>query len=424
MSIGAYILINTGSKTYEGLPADLECVVTEIRVEQHLNRRCSFAFRLQEDFEDGEGAAIEAEDLRGSKGVAILVSSGPGQTPSDGARSGVGLHAEQLMCLICGQIENSRAEVTAGGSGSWYEVSGRDLRTLAARERVGQREPGGVDVIAKKLSETFTTGSFYGGGAVAEFPDDQPYVFGGTKLDGLEQLSNLLDYPLWLTYRIESADTRLNDRGRQTFEITVDTHFQPSPARGENDDADAGELDLALANSGNTAAYLRIIGNEKVCENVLNFTINSDNEAYSCVSASVVDPDTGEAVDIADQASSQPPLIEGEDIDTTGAEGCERKLLLNKPGNPDIVAAAAQAAANEASWYVHASALTTVHMLGTVLQPHDLVEVLGGGCGINGVFQVEHVTHVINAAGHWMHLDLRSNSRSLQPVEEGAMDDA
>jgi hypothetical protein len=49
-------------------------------------------------------------------------------------------------------------------------------------------------------------------------------------------------------------------------------------------------------------------------------------------------------------------------------------------------------------------------MLGGVLLPHDVIAVEGLGNDHGGDYQVRAVTHVINAADHFMDLKLRRNS--------------
>jgi hypothetical protein len=417
MSSGAYILTQSadGSTTFAGLRGDLDCAVTEIRIEQHLDRRATFGIRFQEDFEDGEGGTVTAADLRGAKGMAILVDGGPGQPPKDGL--GVApIGSGELICLICGQIENSEADVSVGVSGSWYEVRGQDVRTRAARD-CGPYDMGADTLtgLAEALTTDFMTGEFHAAVSAAKYPKEQPYVFSGSKLEGLENLSKLCDCPIRLEYKLKPLNT-FDGEGHEQFDIVVDVRFEPSPPSGPNMPSDDFKL-IAT----DKMIYLRIMGSEGACENVINFSLQSDNEAISSVSSAAIDLDTGEAQDVEGQPASQTALTEGEGVKDTGAQD-GRTCRLSISENPDIAAAAANSAANEASWYVKATALTTAHMLGTVLQPHDLVEVVGGGCGISGVFQVEKVVHVINGAGHWMHLDLRSNSRSLKPPKEGIID--
>lgn len=418
MSTGVYILSQVGTgDTFEGLPGDLECAITEIRVEQHLARPSTFAIRLQEDFEDGEAKSVTADNLRGGKGLAILVDGGTKQPPRDGLGS-TSSAPGKLICLIRGQVENSQADLSVGGSGSWYEVRGRDVRTLAARDCGGAEFTGTTTEIAEKLTKQFTKGTFHQSPPVAEFKKEEPYRFYGTWLGGLENLSTLCDSPVRLAYQLKPSSIAVNLNGLEQFEVTVDVYFEPSPAQSGAAGAAVDLLSLVT----DEMPYLRIMGSEGACENVVNFSLQNDTEAITSVSSAVVDPDSGEAVLVDDQKADQTSLIsDAEDPNTKGAPD-GNKLQITKAGHPDLAAAAARAAANEASWYVKANALTTAHMLGKVLQPHDLVEVIGGGCGINGVFQVEKVVHVINSAAHWMHLDLRGNSRSLKPAKEGLLD--
>jgi hypothetical protein len=352
--------------------------------------------------------------------MAIVVSAGPGQPPEGGGAI-PSIESEQLMCLLRGQVENSEADVSIGATGSWYEVRGRDVRTLIDRCSDGYQIPGDAVKIAEGMTAEFTTGNWIPGDLTATFPEDRPFAFSGTILEGLERLSKLCNYPVWLRYPMNRLD-------KENFDIVVNTYFCASPERGEDTKkTPVPEVNLLGIDDGKHAAYLRIIGDDKQCENVVNFSLKTDNEAISSVSASVVDEVTGEAKDFDGQEANDEALGE-ETVKTTGAEAeagaedCERSMKISKVGKSDIVARTTQAAANDASWYVKAQALTTVHMLGKVLQPHDLVKVIGGGCGINGIFQVEKVTHVINAAAHWMHLDLRSNSRSLSPAKEDILD--
>jgi hypothetical protein len=415
MSIGAYILAQVGTTdTFTGIQSDLDCAVTEIRIEQHLDRRATFAIRFQEDFEDGEGKAILADDLRGSKGMAILVDGGPGQ-PDKNPPGVASSKPSKLICLFRGQVENSQSDVSVGGSGSWYEVRGQDVRTLATRDYGGMSD-GKVSKIAKELATDFTSGTFKPeDDTIATFEAPQLYVWTDTKLDALEDLSKLCDCPIKLVYNLKPSAIAVNRLGQENFDITVDVEFLPSPLRGE-DLPPGAPIDLSLI--GGETTYLRIMGSEGTSENVINFELQSDNEAFSSVSSSVVSLSSGKVAGAEGQEANQPPMIP--DAQTTKKAGAkDRNTRINFCGDEQLAASAARAAANEAAWYVKASALTTVHMLGKVLQPHDVVEVIGGGCGLNGMFQVEKVVHVINAAAHWMHIDLRGNSLSIKDEKEG-----
>jgi len=92
--------------------------------------------------------------------------------------------------------------------------------------------------------------------------------------------------------------------------------------------------------------------------------------------------------------------------------GCqsERDVCITTAGNQDELQTKSEAALTDAGWFVNATASTTAHMLGGVLIPHDVVEVEGLGKKHSGPYQVKTVTHVVNAADHFMDLELRHNA--------------
>jgi hypothetical protein len=414
MSIGAYIMTQVADNdAFEALPADLECAVTEIRVEQHLSKPTTFAIRFQEDFEDGEGATITSDKLRGAKGIAIAVSSGPGQPPRDGKP--VLPKPEQLACLVRGQIENSQADISMAAAGSWFEVRGRDVRTILDRLYEPKEFPDKTqDIVNDMLQRIAPSGEIEVDESVTQFVEKGHFMYVGTVLDGLERVATLCGYSMWLDY-----DLKASVRRDAHYEVVVNANIKTSPSR----DDEQSPTDIDLVASDELKAYLRVIGTETQCENVLNFSLKTDNEATANVSTASVDFETGEARDIDGQQSDRKDLTpDKETVQSAGADPSERGMFMANAGPLGRAEGVTRAAANEAAWYVKANALTTVHMLGTILQPHDLVAVIGGGCGINGGFQVEKVTHVINAAAHWMHLELRSNSRSLEHTAEGILD--
>ncbi|PRP92669.1 hypothetical protein [Enhygromyxa salina] len=412
MTIGAYIMTQIGgqgSHSFKALPGDLDCAITEIRIEEHLDKPATFAIRFQEDFEDGENGTFTAADLRGSKGIAIAVSSGPGHG-TDGLAKVPLPPAEELVCLIRGQIENSQADLSPGGSGSTLEVRGRDIRTTLDRENKPQEFSGTNTDIFKKMIDGLGDTAPDIGPDVLEFPTEgASFNYLGTILDGLERLATACNYSVWLRYNLTLSTS--------VYDVTPKVSIKTSPERAAHSPAD---LNLGLTR--NSKVTLRIIGSETACENVINFSHTTDSEAITCVSSAGDNHETGESYN-QDQSADHDPTTEdaGETNETAGAKDCERSMFVSTVGGADRVGSTAQAAANDASWYVKASALTTVHMLGTVLRPHDLVLVHGGGCGVSGGFQVEKVTHVINAAAHWMNIELRSNSRSVSPPKEGLL---
>ena len=91
--------------------------------------------------------------------------------------------------------------------------------------------------------------------------------------------------------------------------------------------------------------------------------------------------------------------------------GLKRTLCVTGAGNAEDVRGRAEAALSDTGWFVTATASTTAHMLKGVLQPHDIVEVVGVGPQHSIPFRVKKVTHVITPSDHYMDLEMQSNSR-------------
>jgi hypothetical protein len=87
----------------------------------------------------------------------------------------------------------------------------------------------------------------------------------------------------------------------------------------------------------------------------------------------------------------------------------ERTVCVTTPGGADELRGRQEAALVDVGWFVDATASTTAHMLKGILQPHDVVTIAGIGPSFTGPYQVKAVTHVINAADHFMDIQLRSN---------------
>jgi hypothetical protein len=407
MSFGALILLKSDgpNSAWEPIDGSHRCAVTEIRVEQHLDKQTSFAIRFQEDFEDQQALEAAQAQFAKSTGVAICVPNGPEtvETP----------HPE-LVCLVHGQIENVEFDVCVGGSGSWFEIRGQDIRTRMNRgSRFLSLEGSSSEVIARLVAECEPDETDIGPEIKNYFGREIRYSLRGSALDATYDLARKSGYGFWLGHDV---DTRSGYAIKSTVYVksSPDRHDQATPP------ASFDGLDLFAADA---EAQLRILGDERQCETVVNFKSIVDNEAVNAASSYAQDVDTGEQSGLEDVTSPDAGLNPQESVVTVGGESGHdaaqpRGVVVGSLGDPDLAKWRAYAAAIEASWYVRAEALTTAHMLAQVLQPHAIVEVVGGGCGIAGRYQVSDVTHVINAAEHWMKLELRSNSRNTQSTPD------
>jgi hypothetical protein len=124
---------------------------------------------------------------------------------------------------------------------------------------------------------------------------------------------------------------------------------------------------------------------------------------------------SGFAIDDRDLSEPSTSLTDPQPpIDAGGQKfgGCmePRDVSITSAGNQDELNARAESALTESGWFVEATASTTEHMLGGVLMPHDVIAVEGLGPVDSGPYQVKAVTHVINAADHFMDIQLRRNA--------------
>src|SRR5205085_12200731 len=119
-----------------------------------------------------------------------------------------------------------------------------------------------------------------------------------------------------------------------------------------------------------------------------------------------VNPRTGQ-LERTKVTDPQPGLDNGPTLKQI--DGVTRTICVTSAGGADELQAKQEAALVEAGWFIEASASTTAHMLGAVMKPHDVVAVEGVGAELSGPYQVKSVTHVINAADHFMDIQLRTN---------------
>lgn len=416
MSLGAIVLIQSDdSDDFQSLEPAHDCAITEIRVEQHLNKQTTFAIRFQEDFDDKQ-AVDDAKDLFSkSQGIAICVADG--EPPESG-----GPLPADLTCLVRGQIENSEFDISVGGSGSWFEIRGQDVRTLINRCNVPSQENGDTKTIIEALVKPISTNApIVGEGIKAYEKDKISFNYRGTDLEAVYDLTKKSAYCFWLEYEVGRASKYpLRD---PSFSVKATVHVEASPKRYTSQWPPSAEgFDGLQLLPGEKAHKFSILGDEDNCETVVSFSVSSDNEAPSSATsynqnlahATQGVTEDAKALDAAQNPDEDVTTKGGTDGESPGParEDGDRCVTVGTSGEGDISPWLAFAAATEASWYIRADALTTAHMLQGIVKPHDIIEVDGGGCGVAGLYQATDVTHVINAAGHWMQVKLRSNSKN------------
>jgi hypothetical protein len=175
--------------------------------------------------------------------------------------------------------------------------------------------------------------------------------------------------------------------------------LQPSPPRN------AGLAPPVLLATPNLPS-LRVNVPPDDCPNVTSFQIDTDTERANSSGGLAVNPRTGK-LERTQVINPQPGLDGGPTLPQI--DGVTRTICVTSAGGTDELQAKQEAALVEAGWFVEATASTTAHMLGALVKPHDVVPVEGIGTELSGPYQVTSVTHVINAADHFMDIRLRSN---------------
>lgn len=154
------------------------------------------------------------------------------------------------------------------------------------------------------------------------------------------------------------------------------------------------------------APSLRVNVPPDQCPNVTAFQVDTDTERANAANGAAVNPRTGK-LDRTQATNPQPGIGDGPSL--VEIDGVKRTLCVTTAGGADELQGKQEAALVEVGWFVEASASTTAHMLGGLLKPHDVVPIEGIGTELSGPYQVKAVTHVINAADHFMDVKLRSN---------------
>ncbi len=360
---------------------DLLACLVEVRVEQSLDQPTRFAIRFQDDIEDGKLKKAGLAELQLGEIVTIAVDRGQ----------------DRYACLCRGPILAHESEMTIGGPGSTLTVLGPDRRDELAREVRDQNWPGRAsDVVRMLLAPTYpltdveATQELYdlNGNALPQRDNDLEFV---------TRLADDHGYHFWVGY------TGTTETPAGTLTVIETAHWKSSPAL--QDGAPAG-LPPVLPLSDDTVTLRYNVPREE-CPNLTRFALATDGARPSTVSAATQNlTDGGEdPVEVTDQAAPMGGAGQG-----LAARAPAREMTPRPQGNAQEARRRNRAALRDAGFFVSAEISTTRHMLGDLLEPHQVVAVEGVG-GANGrtPFRVASVTHVINGVGHFMDAEIETN---------------
>lgn len=366
------------------LDADLAGCLAEVRVEQSLDAPMQYAVRFLDDIENGRLRMANDDRLAVDTLATIAVEVD-----------------DELTVLVRGPITEHRSQMTVGGPGSWFEIRGLDRADLLDRAC----EPAVWTGRASDAAREILTGQF---DRLEIEATDRVYEPGQatlnqreTDLDFLLRIARRNNRHFWITYATGQSPIGSG------LDVTETAHLASSPRRPE--DGALGAVASAVELVPTTELELRVHVPSDQCPNVTAFQVNTDGARPSRYRAGsmptdAIDPTTTEASD------PQPPAGEGTRRLAQAGAGA-RALCMPGSGDPQDTQARAEAALTEAGWFVQATASTSRHLLGGVIQPHDVLNAVGVGPSLGqAAFRVKTVTHVINATEHFMDATLESNS--------------
>jgi hypothetical protein len=375
--VGFGAVITSGS-TNTPISDDLLKWLVEARVEQELSAPTRFAIRFEDDTCEGGLEVLKASEIKPNTEMSILAPSGNG-----------------LACLVRGPVTQVKFAVMLGVAGSWVEIHGEDRRVEMNRVCIQAAWRGLASTAASQIltaygfkPEVEPTTKLYSDA-------DHTLNQRGTDLEFLEQIARETGYELWLEY----DTTPPAPTPGAPITIIETAKLQASPPRN------AGPAPPVLLAPSN-APSLRVNVPPDECPNVTAFQVDTDTEKANAGGGLAVNPRSGK-LERVQVINPQPGLDGGPTLKEI--DGVKRTLCVTTAGGADELQGKQEAALVEAGWFVEATASTTAHMLGGVLKPHDVVPVEGIGTELSGPYQVKAVTHVINAADHFMDVKLRSN---------------
>lgn len=384
MGFGAVI---ASGKNNRLLSDSLMACITEARVEQFLDEPTRFAIRFEEDLSGGEPVIMKTPELQCEQMITIGVKVD-----------------EAIRCLVRGPVTDVKCSMKQGGPGSWYELHGQDRRVELDRKCVHHAWTGRASAAAETiLSRTFTsdveqTRIVYGGPRAGGGQVTQTLNQRSTDATFIRWIARDCNLHFWLEYDCQLINEMLG--------IKEKANLKSSPPRPR--DAPAGPVPATQITLVPTVPVkLRVNVDKEQCQNVTAFDLTMNPERPNqFVGSSIDDRDVQEH---RTTVTDPQPVIRRGDQRLAGCNE-QRDVCITSAGNQEELQNRAESALTDAGWFVDATASTTTHMLGGILSPHDVVEVEGLGPVHSGPYQVKSVTHVINAADHFMDIQLRRNA--------------
>ena len=349
---------------------------TLIEVNQSADSLATFRIQFALDLCDDDFPLLEDPRLKPS--------------PNDDALSILVSVDNDTLCLVHGIITGRSAHLVHGGPGSYLEVRGQERRRVMDREYKVALHEGKASDIARSILESHGFDVEAADTTIEYSEESVQLAQTGTDFAFLTQLAAHNNLRFWVDYEVTG--------GVNVKEIA---HFEPSPARPQSSFGLPSPLELLAPNS--TPSLTINTGDDHA--SILSFDLHSDAEGVNQVPLQ-------QRINLDDAAVDEATNIVPTD-DALNKVGPPERVISSRlitAGSVEEANVQNEAAVNDASWSVTMTVSATVFALGSVVQPHQTIELKGSGKHTDGKYFVEAVTHHIDVVDHKMTLTLKSNS--------------
>lgn len=383
MGFGAVITTGTNCQPMDG--AIMRWIV-EARIEQELSKATAFAIRFEDDLCEGDPEVARRPELQSNSMIGVFVRS-----------------KDKFVCLVHGPITRVRTASMVGGTGSWVEVQGEDRRIEMGRVGVQATWKVKASEAAKKLIAAYGFDADCEETRKAYSDEKNALNQRGTDLAFLEEIARKNNLELWLSYGVAGPP--------DSFSVSPTVNLKSSPPRNA---PSSGMAPLPsppiLKPSGDLLIRVQPPGGQ--CPTVTRFETHIDYERPNAAQGFAQDVSDG-TTQKQDSSPADATLGNGRD-DIVAIDGVKRTALAPPVTDPDEQFLAQEALLTENAWFVEVDCSSTLDLLGFAVEPHQIIDVQNAGPRLSGPYQANKVTHVINAADHFIDFKIRANGLRAQ----------
>jgi hypothetical protein len=298
----------------------------------------------------------------------------------------------KTFVLAHGVIVHREVQLTEGGPGSWIEVQAKDRRTVMDRNASNfQARDGRVDALVTGILQDYDFAPDVQIKNPTQYDKTNTLNQTGSDLALLKRLAGQQDCQFWITW-----DATPQARG---FQITENAHFRPSPQGSRG-----GPQGTVLTVLAPVSAPVLSINHGGGQSTLISFHSARDPEV----------PNQSGPIARVDVRLGriQRSEVDAPPVDLLGdpPPAPQVRAMVRSAGDVAEAQRHQEAALNDASWNIKATAETSANLLGALVRPHDVVKVRGTGGQDDGDYFVFSVDHSINPAEHRMSLELRRNA--------------